>query len=95
MFFPLAATNRSDLDTPYIREHNYAYRVLLVCHYRDRDASGNLIGIGTATSTISSTISHIGIRGTITTVPEPATLVLLGTGLAGVVAKVRKRRKAI
>ena len=35
-----------------------------------------------------------GIRGSQTTIPEPATMLLLGTGLAGVAAKIRKRRKA-
>jgi hypothetical protein len=35
-----------------------------------------------------------GFSGSQTTVPEPATLLLLGTGLAGVASKLRKRRRA-
>jgi hypothetical protein len=35
-----------------------------------------------------------GITGSQSPIPEPATMLLLGTGLAGVAAKVRKRRKA-
>lgn len=34
-----------------------------------------------------------GLRGEQTPVPEPATMILLGTGLAGVAARIRKRRK--
>ncbi len=56
------------------------------------NASGNLLGTGTIT--LNPLPIGNSSRIDITTIPEPATMVLLGTGLAGIGAAVRKRRKA-
>jgi hypothetical protein len=50
-----------------------------------------LNGGGTISSTYSGTFTVTGASQ----VPEPTTMLLLGTGLAGIVVKVRKRRKAV
>ncbi len=58
-------------------------------------ATGNILGIGTLTFTPGIfPLSAVNLNGTITTTPEPTTMVLLGTGLAAIAAKVRRRRKA-
>jgi hypothetical protein len=43
---------------------------------------------------VTTNNGHTSIQASATTVPEPTTMLLLGAGLAGIAAKVRKRRKA-
>ncbi len=54
-----------------------------------------LSGFNNLTSVVFSTTDDSGIDNiNVTPVPEPATMLLFGAGLAGVAMKVRKRRKA-
>lgn len=57
---------------------------------------GTFSGSGTNAHNLvePGTSSGLGGRITETPIPEPAAMLLLGTGLAGIAAKVRKRRNA-
>jgi hypothetical protein len=52
------------------------------------------LGLSASTSDDTGSFTNFKIgQGPATTVPEPATLLLLGTGVAGMAAKVRRRKK--
>jgi hypothetical protein len=54
-----------------------------------------VFNLGTTTGAMPLTGSIVFVEvGAMQTIPEPTTLLLLGTGLAGVIAKVRRRSKS-